>query len=161
MGRMVVLACALVLVLAAPAMAQAYRHQLVGRVGHAAIIRVFENGVFQRCAASNGNAAALMRIAFTRDRDVSLSVPAPPPLRPPHVLTLVLAPGGRRDLPGAAGQDRAWAEVDARTVEALMGSQGPLVIEYGRHRYSWDPGAPLRDILRALEACTNRALGLR
>ncbi|WP_439548455.1 hypothetical protein [Falsiroseomonas sp.] len=145
---------------AASAAAQNHRQQLVGRTGHAAIIRVFENGTFQRCAASNGNAAALLRIAFTRDRAFSISVPATPPLQAPHVLTVFTA-AGRRDLAGAASGDRAWAELDPRTADALMASTGPLVIQFGRHRYSWDAGMPMRDIMLALEACTHRALGLR
>ncbi|WP_203075416.1 hypothetical protein [Falsiroseomonas ponticola] len=161
MKGIVLLAIAMALASAAPAVAQTYRQQLVGRAGHAAIIRVFENGVFQRCAATNGQAGALLRIAFTRDRAFSLSVPASASAQAPHVLTLVLAAGGRRDLAGAASNDRAWAEIDARTVEALVASSGPLVIQYGRHRYSWDTGAPMRDILLALQACTNRALGQR
>lgn len=160
MGRVGVLALAMLLACAAVAVAQTHRQQFVGRAGHAAIIRVFENGVFQRCAASNGSVTALMRIAFTRDRAFSISVPAIPPLQAPHVLTVFTA-AGRRELPGAASGDRAWAELDARTAEALMASRGPLVIEYGRHRYSWEAGMPMRDIMLALEACTSRALGLR
>ena len=159
--RIISLAMGLACISAAPAAAQDYRQENAGRAGNAAVIRIFEGGSFNRCAAHIGGDGNMLRIAFTKERVYTLSVPSTPTARAPHVLTLLLNPGGRRGLPGATGGTRAWATVDLQTIEAMMGARGPIVVEYGRNRYSWDLGAPVATVLQAVETCTNRAVGWR
>lgn len=144
-----------------PAAAQSYREEPVSRIGSGTILRIIDNNQFNRCAASFGPNASMLRIAFNKDRLYQISVPAAPTARPPIQLAIQLNPGGRRVINGTQNHARAAGNLDSATTNAILEHRGPFVVGLGGNRYEWNLGAPMPAIFEALENCTNRASGWR
>ncbi|NKC32419.1 hypothetical protein [Falsiroseomonas selenitidurans] len=148
---------------APPAQAQ-YRQEPAGRIGSGDVIRIFENGRFHRCSAaffdSNRN---MLRIAFTAQREYGLSIPQVVVQRGQPLRISVNSTGSGNHVANAQGNQggRAWRALDLQTVERMMDFRGPLMVQAASTRYHWNLGTSVRNVLVAIENCTNRAVGWR
>jgi len=130
----------------------------IGKVGSFTILKINENGKFNRCAASKNAGANMLRIAFSADRQHYMSVPgvegsglSPMRIRfdakPP--ITIV---------PNSANKNRASVELDYPTVDRFMGAKR-LEVSFAGQIYTWDlSGQSMEAVLRAVSNCTGKAV---
>lgn len=139
-----------------PAQAQ-YHQQQVAKVGSFEILKITEGGKFNRCTASKGSGATMLRIAFGANRQHYMSIPgvegsgkAPMRIRfdgkPPIDI-----------VPHAADKNRASVELDYPTVDRLMAAKR-LEVSLKGNTYTWDlSGQSMEAVMRAVSNCTGNA----
>jgi hypothetical protein len=115
-----------------PADAQ-YRETQQGQKGAARIIRIDENGRFNRCAAHIDSSAGALRISWNRNHAYHISTPAVP-LNGPLMLRLVDTPGGTISFSATTDGRRAGTQLDMQTMETVLRIRGRIKVQVA------DPG---------------------
>ncbi len=144
-------------IVATAASAQTHQQE-IGKVGTFAILRISEGGKFNRCAASKGAGASMLRIAFSAQRQHYMSVPGVEgsgraPMR-------VRIDGGQpfSIVPHAANKERASVELDYPTVDRLIAATRKLEVSFATNTYTWDlSGQSMEAVVRAVANCTGKA----
>lgn len=142
-----------------------YRQEATGaRVGTGRVIRIFENNRFDRCSAeffdTNGN---MLRIAFNKKREYSLSIPQVA-VQGSELLTITVSSTGSGKYAAYAGGNsngRAYRPLDLMTVQKMMDFRGPLIIQAASTRYQWNLGTSLDNVFGSIENCRNVSSGWR
>lgn len=129
------------------------------KVGPFTIDYITEKGKFDRCAATLSPGPNMLRIAYTKGLNYSISVPG----LPVPAKTIEFHFGGESfsATPATdAKRIRAWAGVDPMVINALMTVQDTINISLGSKFYSWPIGrTKMEDVMVALENCTHKAMG--
>lgn len=156
---LVIAACGLA-VLPGTAVAQ-YREVRQGQNGAAQILRIDENGRFNRCGAHIDSSAGPLRMCWNRDRIYNISTPAVP-VRGPLLLRLLDTPAGTFSFDATTNGQRVSARIDSQSMEAVLRIRDRIKLQEGSRSFDYALGnASMQDIIVEVENCTHRAMGYR
>lgn len=137
-----------------------YREVPQGQRGAAKIIRIDENGRFDRCAAHFDSRAGALRISWNRNHAYHVSTPAVPVNG--MLMLRFDTPHGVHSLDATTNGQRVSARIDMQTIETVLRLRGRVVVIAGNRRFEYGLGnASMQDIITDVENCTHRAMGRR
>jgi hypothetical protein len=137
------------------AAAAGYREEEVERLGPFIIHRIFEKGVFHRCAATLQPGKNMLRVAWTLDHVYSISVPG---TKKGKKLTMDFNDMESFSFPAATNGVRTWAAWDNAAVETLRGTQESINISVNGKDFSWNIGnTSMRRVMAAVEDCVQHS----
>ncbi|NGM22064.1 hypothetical protein G3576_18715 [Roseomonas stagni] len=156
--RLLVIAASGLAALPGTAVAQ-YREVRQGQKGAAQILRIDENGRFNRCAAHITSSAGPLRISWNRDHVYNISTPAVP-VNGRLFLRLLDTPAGTFSFDATTNGQRVSARIDTRSMEAVLRIRGRIKLQVGSRNFDYALGnASMQDIIVEVENCTHRAMG--
>lgn len=134
-----------------------YQELNVGRVGNFTILKINDRAQFQRCAASLTTRQGMLRIAWDKNRQYSLSIPDRPVRRGWEWIYFQLDGGIRYAVQRHNSNGRrASGILKPAHVDMFLDARRDVKITYGNTVFVW----PLRNIVTvfsAMEDCVNKA----
>ena len=141
----------------ATAMAQEVK---IGQVGVFAVHKISAGGKFSRCALTLEPGPSMLRISWNKDHEYSISVPPPPKSPGRLMMQISMGKAGSYSFDAKTDGKRAWATIDAGSIDPFMDLKKQIVIDVGGAHYVWQIGATkLEDAFVKLEDCVHKATG--
>ena len=139
----------------APVSAGAYSEEVAEKVGPFVIHRIFDDGNFNRCAATLQQGKNFLRVAQRYDGVYSISVPG---VRKSKKLVMDFHDMESFSYPANTDGNRTWAAWDNFGVETLKNAQESINISVGGRDFSWNIGkTSMRRVMAAVEDCVQNS----
>jgi hypothetical protein len=136
-------------------LAAGYSEEVVEKAGPFIIHRIFEKGIFNRCAATLQPGKNMLRVAYTVDHVYSISVPG---VRKSENLQMDFNDMESFSFRAATNGERTWAAWGSPAVETLRNARESINISVGGRDFSWNIGnTSMRRVMAAVEDCVQNS----